>query len=238
MKKDFFYSLHYSNINTPPPFLYQLRLDFSIHAEKIDISYHKEFLDRAQFSEEELEEEGFSANDNSKIEASLNTSWVQYFTDFVQKTNWSPIKEDEELHNNNYIRLSTKNGEDQYRIIDGIEYELEEILQALVESLEIEAPLSIFMRKNHKGNIYETELYWSFKDRRFEVRHKTQKKIFSWEEGRELLSLFYGTDLSEQPVFKKSIPEGITSINPGDGQWYKTPHDAIWKNVIEKVLPL
>ena len=39
MKKDFFYSLHYSNLNTPPPFLYELTVDFTIHPDKVDIKY-------------------------------------------------------------------------------------------------------------------------------------------------------------------------------------------------------
>ncbi len=237
MKKYFFYSLYYSNINTPPPFLYELRVDFSIHPEKIDIIYQKEFLDRAQFSEEELAEEGFSTNDDSRIETSLGGTWISYFKDFVEKSKWSPLVKNEELYNNNYITLSSQESEDQYRIQDGIEYELEELLQALVESLEIEAPLSIYMRKNTAGKIEETELYWSFKNRLFEIKSSNNPKRLSWEEGRELLSLFYGTDLSEQAIFKKSIPEGMTCINPGDGQWYKTPNHALWKSLIQKIFP-
>jgi len=237
MKQDFFYSLHYSNLNTPSPFLYELRVDFTIHPDKVDIKYHKHFLDREQFSAEELEEEGLSTNDDSTVEATLNKAWVNYFNELLKHPNWSSVPEKDDLQNNNYIQLSKEGSADQYLILDGIEYQLEEILQAQLETLEIEAPLSIFLRKNLSKTIIESELYWGFKDRLFEVRNKKSSRFFTWEEGRELLSLFYDTDLSEQQVFKKNIPEGCTCINPGDGLWYKTPSTTVWKELLIKVLP-
>jgi hypothetical protein len=237
MKKDLFYALHYSNLNTPPPFLYELTVNFTIDQEKVDICYEKHYVDRAQCTIEELEEEGFTDNDDSSIEASLNSAWIPYFEHLVQKQSWVSKLEEQTLYSNNVVRLSSTGHEDLYQEIDGIEYELEELLQALVETLDIEAPLSIFMRRNESGSLLDTELYWSFKNRAFEARHKQNTQSYTWEEGRELLSLFYGTDLSEQQVFKKNIPEGCTCINPGDGLWYKTPQHSLWKEIIHKFLP-
>ncbi len=237
MKKDFFYTLHYTNTNTPPPFLYELMVHFTIHEDKVDIKYEKHFLDREQFSEEELEDEGFSMNDDSLVDASLNKVWVDYFTQLLSLKTWCSLSELKDVANNNYIRLSKQGAEDQYLVLDGIEYQLEEVLQAQLETLEIESPLSIVLRKNLSKTNIDSELYWGFKDRIFEVKNKKNSTFYTWEEGREILTIFYNTDLSEQQVFKNKIPEGCTCINPGDGLWYKTPSNPIWKELLVKLLP-
>ena len=235
MKKDFFYSLYYSNVNTPPPYLYELNVNFTVFDDKVQIEYLKTFLDRAQLSEEELEDEGFTLNDDSQIESELKGEWVNYFKSLANHKDWSKTDNSEEDFNNNFISMTTLGGEAQFLMLNGIEYHLEELLQALVESLEIEAPLSILIRKNEAQKIVDTELYWSFKDRIFEIRKTTGTQSSDWEEGRRLLSLFYETDLSEQPVFKKQVPLNVTCINPGDGIWYQTPKTASWKEVISKI---
>lgn len=234
MKNVFFYSLHYSNINTPPPFLYDLSIAFNIKNDKVEIKYQKQFIDREQFSEEELEEEGFSTQDDSLVEGELDGAWLTFFKTLIANPNWTKNTKTESF-NNNVLRLSSTDSEDLYLIQDGIEYQLEEILQALVESLQIEAPLSIFMRQHKGGKISESELYWSFKDRICSIKNNQKITALSWEEGRAILSLFYETDLSEQQIFKKKIPEGVTCINPGDETWYQTPKDKSWTQLLTKV---
>jgi hypothetical protein len=236
MKKDFFYSLHFSNINTPPPYLYELVVNFTIDKDKVQILYTKTFLDRDQFTDEELEEEGFSTNDDSQIEAELQGEWLNYFKSLISNPNWSSTDTSLEDFNNNYISLTQADNSPQHLILNGIEYQLEEILQALVESLEIEAPLSIIFRQNKAKVIVDTELYWSFKNRAFEIRKPTGSVKTTWEEGQKMLSVFYETDLSEQQVYKKQVPENVICINPGDGLWYQTPKSAAWKDVLSKVL--
>ena len=75
------------------------------------------------------------------------------------------------------------------------------------------------------------ELVWHFKDRLFEVI-TNNKKEKSWEQGQQLLSQFYETDLAELPVYKKKLPEGSICINPGDGLWYEIPKDNSWQNLM------
>ncbi|MDB5257671.1 MAG: hypothetical protein JWM14_2366, partial [Chitinophagaceae bacterium] len=119
-----------------------------------------------------------------------------------------------------------------YATLNKIEYQLEEVYQAILESAEIEAPLSLHLKKIHNGSEILIQLSWHFKDRLFEVSTNNKKSEKTWEEGQRLLAQFYETDLDELTVYKKKLPEGKICINPGDGLWYETPTDTNWQKLM------
>ena len=235
MNKKKIYTLSYSNILNPPPYLYKLEIHFDFTDQGVHVKYNKQFLNREDFSEEELEDEGFSLHDDIEISSALSKNWSDYFKQLSSLSTWSIDKPSDNI--GNIVSLhSTDEVEVKHTAINKIEYQLEEIYQAILESAEIEAPLSLHLKKVHNGLENTVELTWHFKDRLFEVS-TNKKEENTWEEGQRLLSQFYETDLAELPVYKKKLPEGKICINPGDGLWYETPIDANWQKLMKGLFP-
>jgi len=228
------YTLSYSNILNPPPHLYKLDVHLDFTDQGVHVKYNKLFLNREDFSEEELEDEGFSLHDDIQIDSALSKNWAAYFKQLTDLSKWSNDKPSENIGNT----LSLYTSDDasvKYFTVNKIEYLLEEIYQAILESAKIEAPLSLHLKKVQNGSETALELIWHFKDRLFEVVTNNKKTGKTWEEGQQLLGLFYETDLAELPVYKKKLPEGSICINPGDGLWYETPKDNNWQKLMDSV---
>ncbi|HSZ71478.1 MAG TPA: hypothetical protein VK750_02305, partial [Cytophagaceae bacterium] len=168
MNKKKIYTLSYSNTLSPAPYLYQLDVHFNFTDQGVHIKYNKYFLNREDFSEEELEEEGFSLNDDIQIDNTLNPIWATYFKQLSERTDWSSDKPLENIGNILLLRISSEQHV-KYLAINKIEYQLEEIYQALLETAQIEAPLSLHLKKVHNGTDKTVELVWKFKDRLFEI---------------------------------------------------------------------
>ncbi|MBC7488201.1 MAG: hypothetical protein H7282_15780 [Cytophagaceae bacterium] len=236
MNKKKIYTLSYSNILNPPPYLYKLEIHFDFTDQGVHVKYNKHFLNREDFSEEELEEEGFSLQDDIEINSPLSKSWSDYFKQLSDLSTWGIDRPTENI--GNIVSLhSTDEVEIKYTAINKIEYQLEEVYQAILESAKIEAPLSLHLKKVHISTENTVELTWHFKDRLFEVNTNNKKAERTWEEGQRLLLQFYETDLAELPVYKKKLPEGKICINPGDGLWYETPSDANWQKLMNTLFP-
>jgi hypothetical protein len=236
MNKKKIYSLSYSNILNPPPYLYKLDVHFDFTDQGVHVKYNKHFLNREDFSEEELEDEGFSLHDDVEINSALGKNWADYFKQLTIPSNWSLDKPSENIGNTVSL-LSPEEVEVQYATFNKIEYQLEEIYQAILETAQIEAPLSLHLKKVHNGSDITVELFWHFKDRLFEVITNNKKTNKTWDEGQHLLAQFYEIDLAELPVYKKKLPEGKICINPGDGLWYETPNDANWQKLMNTLFP-
>ncbi|MDB5273424.1 MAG: hypothetical protein JWO58_1791 [Chitinophagaceae bacterium] len=236
MNKKKIYSLSYSNTLNPAPYLYKLDLHFNFTDQGVYLKYNKHFLNREDFSEDELEEEGFSTNDDVQIESTLSPAWTTYFKQLKEHPKWTADKPSEDIGNT--LSLNTTEDESiKYLTLNKVEYLLEEVYQAILETAKIEAPLSLYLKKVHKGIDKTVELIWHFKDRLFEVIHNEQKNTTPWEEGQEWLFQFYETDLGELSVHKKKLPEGKVCINPGDGLWYETPNDKNWEKILLTLFP-
>lgn len=233
MNKKKIYRLSYSNVLNPPPYLYRLDIELEFVDREVEIKYNKHFLDREEFSEEELEEEGFSTNDDFKLAGKLNQNWAVYFQELVEKSNWTSEKPSEGF-GYTLCKFNPDQSQPEYLTINRIEYLMEEIYQAILETNKIEAPLSIELIKVLTGSEKTVKLTWHFKDRRFEML-SNQNKSLSWEQGQNILSQFYETDLSEQSVYKKKLPIGKCYINTGEGYWYETPQDDKWTRLLEEL---
>lgn len=234
MNKKKTYALSYSNILNPPPYLYKLDVDLDFTDQGVHVKYNKHFLNREDFSEEELEDEGFSLHDDIQIDSALSKSWAAYFKQLTDLSNWTTGKPSENIGNTISL-LTSDDTSVKYLTVNKIEYLLEEIYQAILETAKIEAPLSLHLKKVQNGSELTLELVWHFKDRLFEVITNNKKKAKTWEEGQQLLGQFYETDLAELPVYKKKLPEGSVCINPGDGLWYEMPKDNTWERLMNSL---
>jgi hypothetical protein len=232
MNKKKIYTLSYSNLLNPAPYLYKLDLMLEFTDLGVQVKYNKHFLNREDFSEDELEDEGFSLHDDIEINSPLGESWTAYFRQLIDLPTWTKDKPSENIGNTVSICTSEDNTL-SYLALNRVEYLIEEVYQAILETAKIEAPLSLHLKKVHNGVETALELVWHFKDRQFESLTNNKKDVKTWEEGQRLLGQFYETDLAELPVFKKKLPEGSICINPGDGMWYQTPKDNGWPQLLE-----
>jgi hypothetical protein len=234
MNKKKIYTLSYSNTLDPAPYLYQLDIHFDFTEQGVHVKYNKHFLNREDFSEEELEEEGFSRHDDIEIDSTLGANWAAYFESLIHHADWTGDKPYDNIGQT--VSLCTKDDVTiHYLVLNKIEYHVEEVYQAILENAKIESPLSLHLKKIHNGSEGNVELLWHFKDRLFEAITANKRSKKTWEEGQGLLLQFYEIDLAELPVYKKKLPEGKTCINPGDGLWYELPSDPYWQKMISDI---
>ena len=68
--------ISYQTLQLPPPFAFAYTLDLIFQEDRLDISYELEFMNRDQISLEEIEEEGYSEDDDFNWKGSLGKVWV------------------------------------------------------------------------------------------------------------------------------------------------------------------
>jgi hypothetical protein len=208
---------------TPPPFSKSIEVNFIQKSEGLWMEYNLEFLGRENISIEEIENEGFTQNDNLTWEGMLPNSWAAELNFILTKTTnsgKSEIDEDEE-----YYLVEMKSAAFSPKNKDQIQYFLEEINQAVLEKIEVESKLKITFLKNSKQNQSSVEVNCSFFERNLTIistrfDQKTEKEL-AWHQSKSILSEIFDADFNPEAAdLKKPSREGIF-INIGDDNWYQ-----------------
>lgn len=213
----------------PPPyhFAYRLFIDLNSAATQYEIQY----LHREELSEEEITDEGFTLNDNWKWEGPLPATWIEALREQVDKQSWpkKPAKPEEEEAVLD-IRLFDKEGG---LLFDGKpadqaswEYFLQEIIQAIYEVAEREAPFQVLYKEIGKGSEEEILLEASFALRTITARRLSSKgtEETAQPEWKQLKGLMKAIYVPEFDYEKASIQEPRKRgkyLYTGDGFWFK-----------------
>lgn len=82
----------------PAPYAHAIELSINIKDESLAYVFEMEYLDRSQLSEEEIYEEGFTMEDDYKLEGELPKVWANELKALIEKpkrhflTNWKTSK--------------------------------------------------------------------------------------------------------------------------------------------------
>ncbi|MFT6881765.1 MAG: hypothetical protein ACI83W_000733 [Marinoscillum sp.] len=185
----------YQTLQLPPPHSFAYTLEMNFHADHIDIVYDLEFLNRDEVTDEELEEEGYTKDDNFQWKGSLGQVWVNDLKDDILDVELEEESEDF----NTYLHFEIETGEET---MDGLavlaedwDYRLQEVIQAIYEKAGIESKLMVkFINKDGAASEY-FELTASFEHQTTEVN----KKSITWEQLHELMSDMYVINFEEEP---------------------------------------
>lgn len=201
----------YQTLQLPPPhaFAYTLELDFL--EDELKVKYELEFLNRDEITLEEIEEEGFSTDDDFSWTGSLGKAWVDDLYDDLLDVELEEESEDFNI----YLHMEIQDKEVDMAglavLAEDWDYRLQELIQAIYEKAGIEEKLKLQFIHIQTGENTFYQLEASFE-------HKTcniNKKPITWEELHQLMSDVYTIDFEGEEVEKPS-KEGLW-INP-DGE--------------------
>ncbi|MFY0605418.1 MAG: hypothetical protein JXR10_01815 [Cyclobacteriaceae bacterium] len=212
--------ISYQTLQLPPPhaFAYTLELDFQ--PQKLGIKYDLEFLNREEVSAEELEEEGYTENDNFSWSGELGEVWVQD----LQQDIMDAELEDESDDFNIYLHMEISDGEETVAglavMAEDWDYRLQELIQAIYEKAGIESPLQLKFIHLENGSSEYYEVKASFEHQTAQIN----KTGISWEDLHELMSDVYAINFEEDFVDKPKTnglwvdPNGLSGYQLFDSQ--------------------
>lgn len=209
-----------------PPYSYAIEINGEIVQNKdLALSFELTYLNREGLTLEEIEEEGFSENDNFSWKGRLPKIWNDILFGSLKSSNSLKINEIKETQD--FWELTFEDKTWYPADGDDWKYLIEEIQQAVYEKAGLEAPLNLTFLKIYPNQKTELKIAASFAHRELIVERDNfdskpvQKKYLNWEELNFILkNTFSGEFMSEKAFTQKPNRNG-SFVNIGDEFWYE-----------------
>ncbi len=239
------FSLKYQTAeNLPAPFAHAIEIN-GVFAQNgntpLELTFELTYLDREEFTEEELLEEGFSLNDNFSWKGTLPTIWSDIIFGNLKSANVLNIKSLEP--HQEFWQVDFEEKSFYPKDTEQFKYLIEELQQAVYEKAEREFPLRLSFLKNQSGEHIEVNISASFVERKLEFKHtnlkeaQTETKTLDWEELNFILKNTFSGDFEVNFALKSRPSHKGLFVNTGDEMWYEVGKSLlIQPNKILKVM--
>ena len=194
--------------------------DFGTNNPKVDLAI--QYLDREDFSREELIEEGLMPEDKWNWSGSLSESWKErLFLSFSKYKSGSCNPKDSEP----FITLELEHTTTAVpRFLEMEENLVQELMQAIFEQAEKELPLYLgFQFKKTNGEWTRIEGILSFANLNLHYRDSVLDQEFylnDWDKIQGLMNLVYIADFQIDKAREDFKNTQSLAVFPGDGFWY------------------
>lgn len=214
----------------PAPYHYAYTLD--IQLPQAEASYKIEYLHREELTEEEIFDEGFTLDDDWKWEGKITTAWQQALNEQISKHSWPkkpqrPKAEEGKLN----IRLFGQNADLLFEglpaDLDSWEYFMQELVQAIYEIAQREAPFQLVFKEIGAGNAqHQIFLEASFAQRTITARQQQDdaEEEFAqpdWKELKGLMKSIYVPDYDYEKASVQEPKKRGKYLATGEGLWFK-----------------
>jgi len=220
------FSLKYqTSENIPPPFAHAIELSGEIEQNKeLALSFELTYLDRDLLTEDEILDEGFSADDDFSWKGVLPDVWKDIL--FGNLKSAKPLKIKGLEPHQHFWQLDVNEQSFYPANADKFSYLLEEIQQAIFEKAKKELPLHLVFYKSQAGETKEVVINASFAERRVEITRKENNdtgrtSILPWEELNFILKNTFSGEFIMDVAFNQKPSHKGTFVNIGDGYWYE-----------------
>lgn len=210
-------TIEYHYLDVPAPFCYTKTLKINATGSVLHVDYQLQYTDREDFSMEELEEEGFTGDDNESWKGNLHINWLETLNTI---TNLS--KGEKASSANECIVHVDGNLFETYGNENKWDYFIQEITQAIYETATWEQPLIIRFCKKEKDTDKAPiqKLTISFASKTAVSTTGDKNKTIDWKNIQQLLKLFYLQEFNEGEHANKVPNQAGIYSDPSDGQWY------------------
>lgn len=207
--------LSYQTQNIPAPYAYSVVCSFKIANEQIEVDFNLTYLDRDEVSEDEIRAEGFSENDDFKWKGCLGPNWEEPIQELLRVNYQSDPK------NEFYLHVITDKKELGFPNISD-DLMIQELIQAVYESAQEEAPLQIeYYNEGKKGS-----LLWEFAKRKVTINNTE----IAWEEGKTIMQALYSVEMENPKISKKPVNQ---SISFDGNSWIAFDVSQFWNSLSE-----
>jgi hypothetical protein len=238
------FSLKYQTAeNLPAPFAHAIEINGVIEqgVSHLELSFELTYLDREEFTEDELAEEGFTINDNFSWKGTLPKIWSDIVFGNLKSANVLHIKSLEP--HQEFWQVDFEEKAFYPKDTEQFKYLIEELQQAVYEKAEKESPLKLTFLKNQSGEHIEVNISASFVERKLEYTHNNIKeaqietKILDWEELNFILKNTFSGDFETDFALKNHPSHKGLFVNTGDELWYEVGKSLlIQPNKILKIM--
>lgn len=206
-------TLSYQPQQLIPPHSYAAVMSIDTSLNEHNVEFSLEYLGRDGVSDDELVAEGFTRNDDFSWSGELS-AWNNDIESFKR------ISYQSEPNNNTYIHANVDGNDMGFPVdIENAEMVFQELMQAILEMMQIEAPLYVECCIEDQ----KQQLTWNFAKRSIQLN---QKNHSNWEAGRDLLKIIYSIDYESIKPTKKSTKNGVSF---GDGYWFPIGNKSVLK---------
>lgn len=221
LKHDFklFYE---SPSDIPAPYHFEALFEFkSFENDKLELSLHVQYLEREDFSSEELIAEGLSVEDKFEWSGDLPIIWKNRLAlSFSKYKSGSCDPKDAEP----FIAIEAANSSTYVpRFLDFEENLIQELMQAIYEVAGKEYPLFLgfqFKDENDTWNKYQGEM--SFANLNFTYSNSSGQveTISDWDKLQDIVNTVFIAEFITDKALEDLKKSSSFAVFPGDGFWY------------------
>jgi hypothetical protein len=224
-------TIEYHYLDVPAPFCYTKTLKIKTTGSVLHVEYALEYTDREDFSIEELEEEGFSGDDNESWTGDLHTNWLETVTSLTDFSKGDKATSANEcIVHVDGVLLETYGNETKW------DYFIQEITQAIYETASWEQALTIrFCKKESEADKAPIQkLNIAFASRTAVTTKDNKNKSIDWNNIQQLLKLYYLQEFKEGEHANKVPNQAGIYTDPSDGLWYNIKDSSAALNKTQK----
>jgi hypothetical protein len=223
---DFFkhdFKLFYeSPSDIPAPYHFEALFEFkSFENDKLELSLHVQYVEREDFSSEELIAEGLSVEDKFEWSGDLPIIWKNRLAlSFSKYKSGSCDPKDAEP----FIAIEAANSSTYVpRFLDFEENLIQELMQAIYEVAGKEYPLFLgfqFKDENDTWNKYQGEM--SFANLNFTYSNSSGQveTISDWDKLQDIVNTVFIAEFITDKALEDLKKSSSFAVFPGDGFWY------------------
>jgi hypothetical protein len=221
LKHDFklFYE---SPSDIPAPYHFEALFEFkSFENDKLELSLHVQYVEREDFSSEELIAEGLSVEDKFEWSGDLPIIWKNRLAlSFSKYKSGSCDPKDAEP----FIAIESANSSTYVpRFLDFEENLIQELMQAIYEVAGKEYPLFLgfqFKDENDTWNKYQGEM--SFANLNFTYSNSSGQveTISDWDKLQDIVNTVFIAEFITDKALEELKKSSSFAVFPGDGFWY------------------
>ena len=223
---DFFkhdFKLFYeSPSDIPAPYHFEALFEFkSFENDKLELSLHVQYVEREDFSSEELITEGLSVEDKFEWSGDLPIIWKNRLAlSFSKYKSGSCDPKDAEP----FIAIEAANSSTYVpRFLDFEENLIQELMQAIYEVAGKEYPLFLgfqFKDENDTWNKYQGEM--SFANLNFTYSNSSGQleTISDWDKLQDIVNTVFIAEFITDKALEDLKKSSSFAVFPGDGFWY------------------
>jgi hypothetical protein len=207
----------------PPPYSHTIKLKIKVEPNFLNVSYDLEYTQREELTEEEIYDEGFTLDDNYKYVGEISKNWEKPLKDLYGKSKWAVNKKSIE-DGGVQLLAKDKNGQIFRSVpVNQADWQIltQEIIQAIYETNQTEAPLTIryLSVRNNVSLLFTLTAKFSMRKIDFDVNGK--KIDISWDEVKSLMSDVYLPDYDYDQAKEQQPIKNGDFIDCGDAWWHE-----------------
>lgn len=213
--------LEYDSGIVPPPYshVFRLALDWSKGGLSAALDLH--YTERDELSEEEILDEGFTANDDYSYKGPLSAVWTKPLQQLYDKSRWT----NKDIEEGGITVSPMEKGKDEGVKIPANQEEwqlmAQDLIQAIYETAKKEAPLQVHYRLVENDLISDCSVTVHFSNREVIFEKGGIATSINWEYAIQLMKLVFTPDYHYEMAKEEPGKKRGAYIDCGDGYWHE-----------------